>query len=158
MSILTDEIARLIAAEGSPVALAPSEPFGYGVDYSCITDLTPRLSQVSGLTCLAHQLIRRLTTERGSNPADPDFGVDLLAFCNRPTRPSQLRELEAIAEAELEKDDAVSSVDVTVSYSFATRTLTVDVRVTPADPDLVVFSFVGALTPDGPILQELLAA
>lgn len=158
MTEMQDTIAAALA-EVTREVVDPGEPFGYGVDYSCISELDDRLTQVDGLTALAHSLLRQLTTDRGELPPDPDdpetaeWGIDLLAYLNRGSTRSSIRELEGVTRNELRKDDRVADVLVTLTTDYTTIDL--KVRVTPADPTLQPFTLIGALTPDGPILREL---
>lgn len=160
MSELQDALAEL--SQGvEQLVVPPEEPFGYGVDYHCLTDLTERLDQVSGTEALALALLRRLSTQRGELPGDSDeeadYGTDLLGYLNRGSTQGDLRALEAIAAAECTKDPLVASAIVTVSGGILLGAiLDVTIRVVPEDPDLTEFTLVGALTPDGPILKELL--
>lgn len=92
----------------------------YGSDIACSTDIEPSLSVVSGTTCLAQALTRRLQTPPGGLFYDPDYGTDLRAFLNGG-RDSYA--IEHAAEVECLKDERVQHVSASVAFEGDTARL-----------------------------------
>jgi hypothetical protein len=133
MTVL-DDIASMTAELAQEVEL-PVEPFGYGVDLSCTTDLTEDLAEVDPFSneAIGEALLRRYTTERGTNPDDEDYGHDVRKYVNRGTTDAELRDLSGELRSEGLKDDRIDELDVTVTrvgYGIGSS-LTVKVKVTP---------------------------
>lgn len=149
---LDAQIATLAREVDTPVA-----PFGYGTDLSCITDLTEDLAEVdpNSTQAIAKALIRRLITPRGALPDDKDYGYDLRGLLNQGTTLAQLRSAGGQARSECRKDDRVSDVQVTASFTLGTSTLSVSIEVTPADPQLDTFSFTFALTDTSAVIEVI---
>lgn len=145
LAVLTEEIA------------APVEPFGFGSDLSCVTDLDSNLSEVAGDSPLgmAQAAIRRLITDRGSLIDDPDYGFGLISLLNRPLTAAELRSMPARMSLELEKDDRVA--ESSVEIAFAGTTLRVKILLEHVDPAVADIDFTFAVT-DGAAALEALAA
>lgn len=120
----------------------PSEPFAYGTDISCDTDLDPTLSEVQGDTtlALAQALVRRLDCPRGENPDDPSYGIGVRQFLNTGKTEQEINQLGGQIRAELTKDDRVDSLTVIVTPSNAGKSLRIEIQVVPVDMDLGPFS------------------
>lgn len=125
---------------------APAEPFGYGTDISCTTDLDERMSEVdpASTRAIAEALVRRLDTSRGALIDDPDYGLDLKIYCNRGVTADDLLALAERVRLEVTQDDRVSSAAVSVTGDGSA--LAVEIRVTPDDPETGEFSFTLAIT------------
>lgn len=137
---------------------APTGALGYGRDLSCTDDVTDDLAEVDPFSYqgIAEAVIRRLTCPRGGLPDDPDYGLDLRAYCNRGVTLDELRLLEAQIVGELGKDDRIDGSTVVVSVGGeGYRTLTVAVTIVPADPALVDFTLTLAVTDRAVILEAL---
>ncbi len=91
---VTSALARNLS-EVERLRDAPEEPFGYGTDISCAEDFQPDARDVDGFStqAIGEAIYRRLTTPRGSNPDDEDYGLDVAAYLNRPTTTLELRGL-----------------------------------------------------------------
>lgn len=100
----------------------------YGTDCTATTDLDPYFTLVSGTTVVAQSLARRLQTPPGGLLDDPDYGYDLRSWVNRDMTTRDRFELTQRVEAEVMKDERVSSV--VVSLGVTTTTITVDLAVT----------------------------
>lgn len=155
MTIVDDFIAAEIAALSAEVA-KPVEPFGYGRDLSCVTDVDEYLNEVDpfSLRALGEALARRLTTPHGTLFDDPDYGLDLRAALNRGTTPEALRALEAAIRNEAAKDDRVSEASASVSVS-GTR-MEVRLQVAPVESS-EAFSLTFAIE-NGEVTLEAFAA
>lgn len=138
----------------------PTGPLGYGTDLSLATDLTDTMDTVDPFStrAIAEAAIRRLSTPRGALLGDPDYGIDVRAYCNRGVTDEDLRTLAARIRAELEEDDRVDAAAVVVTPSADTTSLTISIRITPFDARLTTFSLTLAVTSADVLIQELAAA
>lgn len=120
----------------------------YGSDFAGITDLDPALTVVTGITCFAQALARRLTQIAGGLVDDPSYGYDIRLELNSTT---PLQRIQQRCAAELRKDERVDNVSVSATR-LATQegdTIALEIGVIPADPDDAPFEFtlnVSALT------------
>jgi hypothetical protein len=92
-----------------PVAV----PVDYGIDVQCwpgsgLPDLDPNFTLITGNRLLMEICLRRLFTERGSDPNDPHYGYNLLSFLNSRTDNTQLPAISAQVVAEVQKDERIS--------------------------------------------------
>ncbi len=135
----------------------PVEPFGYGTDLSCDSDLREDMGDVAGDTtlALAQALVRRLDCPRGSLPDDPDYGIDVRSYCNRGIAANEVRALAGQIRAELAKDDRVDTLTVTVKPSSTGSTLIVEVFVTPVDARLGGFALTLAVSSAELLIEEI---
>lgn len=149
-----------LAAEGAIVA-TPREPFGYGTDISCTSDISPTLELVDPTSTLgiAEAILRRLDCPRGALPDDADYGIDLRSYCNRGVTRAEIDTLAGKIRSEVEKDDRIDRaiVRVTSTTSADVESLTVQIVATPADPNLRAFRLVLAVTSAELLLEELAA-
>ena len=134
---------------------APSSDLGYGVDLSCVSDITEDLAEVDPFSrqAIAEAVISRLTTARGSLPDDPDYGIDLRSYCNRGVTAAELRNLSGSCRSEILKDDRVE--DATVGVIVAGPALSVGVRLTPANPAVEPFSLTFVVTSGSATLEAI---
>lgn len=153
---VADAIASYL--EGLEQAVdTPVEPFGYGSDVSCVSDLDERMTELPGdsLLVLAQALARRLDCPRGALPDDPDYGIDLRGHCNRGVTTAEIRALAGQVRSELEKDDRVDRALVTVTPSPTGSSLRIEAAITPVDHRLGGFALTLAVTDAGLLLEEL---
>jgi phage baseplate assembly protein W len=136
---------------------APVEPLGYGVDLSCLTDLTSRMESISGTQALFEALVRRLDCPRGALVDDGDYGFDLRGAMNRGLTRANLVGISAAVRAEMEKDDRVESASVTSTISSDGTELTVVARVRPFDESAGPFALTLAVTSGAALLEATLA-
>lgn len=104
----------------------------YGADVSCLDDLDPYFSLVSGKPALAQALSRRLTTPRGSLVYDPEYGIDLRSYLNASPSMHDLSVAKSAIEAEVTADERVSAATAVVSFDRRTSILTVSIDVESA--------------------------
>lgn len=87
----------------------------YGSDISCVDDIDPDLSTVSGSTALLQAVARRWDTPPvpfgGGLFYDPDYGYGIRRHINAVARPEQI---EAGLEAEALKDERVRACPLRV--------------------------------------------
>lgn len=136
---------------------APVEPFGYGTDLRCRTDLTESMEETdpNSVEGLADAIVRRLDTARGTLPDDRDYGIDLRSYLNRGTTAAEIIALASQIRGELERDDRLAAVQVTVRPAPDGSELGVDLAVTPVDPRVGGFSLTLAVTSADIVLEEL---
>jgi hypothetical protein len=148
------QVAEL-AASGR-VAAIPQPPLLWGSDVSCVTDADAEYSELPANSPLiiAQAIVRRFLTPRGGLLDDADYGLDLRGYCNRGVTQQDLRTLQSRCVAEVNKDDRVSSATVGTSTTSA-NSLSVSVRITPADPAFNPFTLVLAVDSET-ILLELI--
>lgn len=103
-----------------------------GTTLSCVFDCTDEYAVVSGRTCLAQALARRLVTARGGLIDDPNYGFDLTQFLNADMSPTDIAQAESGTEAECLKDERVLAADATVAVTPA-QALIVTITITEAD-------------------------
>jgi hypothetical protein len=153
--IVLDAIAADLATLTREVP-TPAEPFGYGTDLRCTTDVTANLDEVDPFSPVAivEALIRRLTTPRGRLPDDPEYGLDVTAMVNRGITQSELRDIQTQIRNESSKDDRVDDVAVTVTM-LAYNSARIQMMIAPADAQRP-FSATLAVT-DGQLLMEALS-
>lgn len=153
MTAVSDFIDSEIALLTREV-VAPVAPFGYGVDLSCIDDVTDDLSEVdpSSVIALGEALLRRLTTPRGTLPDDRGYGIDVRSYCNLGMSTQDTRDLGSKIRSEVTKDDRVDDAVVTVGDAVSTQ-LSISIQVTPIDRTLGVFTLTLSVT-DGQLLLE----
>lgn len=134
----------------------PTEALGYGVDLSCVSDISVTLDEVdpTSTQAIREALLRRLTTPRGGLQDDPDYGFDVRGLCNRGLTQSQLVDLSTQVRNEVTKDDRVDSATVTVTTP-SPNALRLAVVITPVDPSIGIFTLTFAVT-DGEVLAEAL--
>lgn len=99
-----------------------------GTDLSCLEDLSPTMAEVSGRTCLAQAVARRLLTPRGRLIYDPNYGYDLEQFLNDDLGPGDLAKIAANIQNEALKDERVltATAAVVVQNKALIVTLTID--------------------------------
>lgn len=155
---MNDTVKDAIAAdlaELAQVSPTPLEPFGYGVDLSCIEDVSETLEEVDAFSPIGivQALLRRLSTPRGALIDDPSYGLDLRGMLNRGVAVRDLVDLSGQIRSEILKDDRVDVATVSVAFASAATTLRVSIRVTPFDTSLRDFSFTFAVV-SGQLLLE----
>lgn len=161
MTAVTDAITEGLATL-SQIMDAPAAPVGYGSDLACQTDLTDQMTELDGVDdaeqILAEAILRRLDCPRGGLPDDPNYGYDVRGDLNRGMTTDEIRALAGRIRNEVEKDDRVDSVVVTVTPSSTGDSLAISIRVTPVDASLGVFKLLVAVTDGSLLLQEIQAA
>lgn len=131
MTTLLDTISTAIAALPVADRVAPAM-LAYGVDMSCVTDLTLTMDDVDPTTGLgvAQMIVRRVTTPRGMVLDDLTWGIDLRSYVNRGTTTTELASIEQAVRTEVQRDDRVANAVADVAYDSAAKRLTVTLTVT----------------------------
>ncbi len=152
---IAEELALLERVVETPVA-----PFGYGSDLSCDSDLTEDMLELDGFETLvlAQALVRRLDCPRGALPDDKSYGIDLRSYCNRGTSGDDIRALGSRIRTELEKDDRVAAIAVTVTPASDGSSLAVQIAVTPVDTSFTSFTLTLAVTSAEVVLEAIAEA
>ncbi|WP_394845194.1 hypothetical protein LZC95_50230 [Pendulispora brunnea] len=87
----------------------------FGTDVSTVGDLDPTFTPVSGQRVVLERILRRLSTARGTLAYAPDEGIDIGDWTNDATTRMQRLVLANYIRSEVERDEAVTSTDVSVS-------------------------------------------
>ena len=129
-----------------------------GTDFYCIDDLDANLTLVSERVCLAHAVVRRVSTPSFGLHYDGNYGYDIREELGKP-QGSPNRLAAHRIEAEALKDERVSNAAATVTYVAVADApdkqndeLTVDIWL---EDDGGPFELVAAVSSDG-ITVELL--
>jgi hypothetical protein len=104
----------------------------HGIDFSCITDITPALDIVHGRESLAQAIARRTTSDPGDMFGLPDYGRNVERWLNT-SHPQDLSALnsEMTAEALLDErvlDAAVDAVLTSAEFDEASSTIENTIR------------------------------
>lgn len=99
----------------------------YGVDVSCISDIDPAFTLVSGPTAVAQALARRLITPRGGLHYAGTYGYDLRQHLNGSLEPGDEFVIASAIEAQCAQDERVFSASATVAFESLTETLRVSI-------------------------------
>lgn len=99
-----------------------------GTDISCTLDSPPEMGEVTGRTCLAQAIVRRLITPRGRLIDDPDYGYDLSQYLNDDLARSDLARIQFESESECTKDERVLSASVVLTVASGTMTAIVTLQ------------------------------
>lgn len=76
-----------------------------GVDLMVTDDLDPVHQVESGLSLFKHDIFHRITTPRGTNPDDPDYGIDVREeILHKPLTPAEFQAIPRRVEGEIRKD------------------------------------------------------
>lgn len=138
---------------------APSSPFYYGRDLSCVYDCDEQLTEVDPQSsdAIVEALIRRLITSRGSLVDDENYGLDIRSYLSKGMTPRQLQQVQDDVRVECLKDERVEDISVTVTTAntSAGLTMTLSLSVTPADPEIKAFNFVFAVTDKGVLTKAI---
>lgn len=148
MSVVSDQIALQLAAlpvlpRTAPLAL------GWGVDLSCVTDVTERMDEVdpSKPTAVGQAVVRRYITPRGGVIDDANYGFDLRGYVNHGSTDETITQLSGQIRAEAVKDERV--LDAVADLSFDTRMISVSLTLTLSDPTSTPYDLVFFVTGDG---------
>jgi len=85
---------------------------------------------ISGYKNLGLQLIKRLSTRRGTLFYDKNYGDDLRLFMNKPINQAILDHIKYTIKSQCEQDPRVNNADVTVAYNSSALALEADIFVT----------------------------
>jgi phage baseplate assembly protein W len=116
----------------------------FGVDIECLADVGQKLTLVSGARNVA--VARRLRTPRGGLFYDPDYGYDLIQFCNADVEAAVMSEIRAGVESEALKDDRVKQASCSVTWEPSAERFRVDLRCSSAVGPFRLVLAVGSVT------------
>ena len=106
--------------------MAIQEPVDYGTDIALNRD---SFRYVYNTENLALQLERRLKTKKGSIRWAPDEGIDVREYVNKKLSSNDITDLSFAIKKELERDERVASVSVSLKFLYASFTLKGDIQV-----------------------------
>ena len=86
-----------------------------GTDISCVSDVDPQCTVVSGRRLLAEAVARRWITPRGMLIDDPNYGTDVTDFIDADVTRASLASMRASMIAEALKDERVESCEVVIT-------------------------------------------
>ena len=154
-AVIAEELAKLVQIVDFPV-----EPFGYGSDISCDSDVDPDVAEVGAFTTLvlAQAIVRRLDTPRGSLPDDKDYGIDVRSYVNRGVTAADIQQLAGQISNEVRKDDRVDTLTVTVRPSTTGTTLGIELAIRPVDAELGGFTLTLSASSASILIEEIKAA
>lgn len=152
---IADELAKLVQIVDFPV-----DPFGYGSDISCDSDVDPDVVEVDPFTtlALAQAIVRRLDTPRGSLPDDKNYGIDVRSYVNRGVTAAEIQQLAGQISNELRKDDRIDTLTVTVRPSSTGTTLRIELAVRPVDSRIGGFTLTLSASSAAILIEEIQAA
>jgi hypothetical protein len=135
------------------IVAVPTGALAYGTDLSCTLDLDPKLAEVDPASpkAIVQAIIRRFVTPRGALIDDENFGLDVRSLLNRGITQTDLRALSGALTGESRKDDRVALSDVKLTVNLVTLEASIQVFITPEDPELRDFDFTFAVI-DGEVL------
>lgn len=106
--------------------MAIQDPVDYGTDIALNRD---SFRYVYNTENLALQLERRLKTKKGSIRWAPDEGIDVREYVNKKLSSNDITDLSFSIKKELERDERVASVSVSLKFLYASFTLKGDIQV-----------------------------
>lgn len=118
-----------------------AQPRGYGLDTWCLDRLQPG-RYARGATLVAQALYRRLITPRGmlrGGDEESAYGFDIAGYVGAVGYASALQALPGLVRGELLKDDRVSEVTVSATFTNTQNALIgilLEINVTLADESL----------------------
>jgi hypothetical protein len=140
---------------------SPDSPLGYGRDAWCVSSATEDEREVDPDSPLgmAQMAMRACTTPRDTCPDAPGRGFDVRRALSRATGLSELLAYEGMATSEIEQDDRVDSVEVslTLDRSLAIPSVRLRFVITPVRADLGPFAGVITVPETGQAMLELLS-
>ena len=121
-----------------------------GIDLGCVfasnsADLDPTGIEVSGRTCLAQAIARRLLTPRGRLLDDPNYGFDVAGYMGDDLSTSDLAQIRAGIENECVKDERVEGATAELTLA-ANGTLLINVTLSDADGPFTLVLAVSAVS------------
>jgi hypothetical protein len=156
MTIL-DNINAQLAALVPVDRPAADDALGYGVDLSCVSDLTEDMRETDPESPegIMESCVRFLTTDRDSIPGAPGRGWNLRRLLNRAFTAPEIEAQEGLAAQELDQDDRIDHATCALMINRGARTIKIRVRIFPKSLALQPFDFIATVT-DGEALAELL--
>ena len=106
--------------------MAIQDPVDYGTDIALNRD---SFRYVYNTENLALQLERRPKTKKGPIRWAPDEGIDVREYVNKKLSSNDITDLSFSIKKELERDERVASVSVSLKFLYASFTLKGDIQV-----------------------------
>lgn len=157
MTIVDDQIAAEIASLAQVVPVPDANSLGYGVDLSCVTDITPDLAEVDPESAqgIGEMAVRFLTVERDSVPDAPGRGYNIFRLLLAGSSVDVINNAQTAISNEVEQDDRIAS-STTVVVVTGLKQLSITISIVPQDPTLGPFDLVLAVS-DGVVLFDLVS-
>jgi len=130
-----------------------TDPYVYGADLYCWSDIDEIASDVTGIDLLAQDIFHRLSTPRGRLIDDRDYGIGVLEMLNKPVTRQELAALEGQITNEILKDDRLLSVGVNVVVIG--NSASIHIFATPLDPAVNSFSLTFTASDGEFVLKEI---
>lgn len=86
-----------------------------GLDLSCVSDMDPRCSVVTGRRALVEAVLRRWTTPRGRLGYDPEYGFDVTDYINDDVDFRTIALIQSMMIAEAKKDERVLECELIIT-------------------------------------------
>jgi hypothetical protein len=157
LDAIAADIATLPRVVDTPVA-----PFGYGSDIAMTAegDLDEDMAELDPFSVagIAQACLRRLDCARGALADDPDYGISVRSWLLVGVTIETPAMRQAEVQAELTKDDRIASVRAQLTPDPSGRSMTLDVRIVPVDPNLGPFDLTFAITSAAVVLEEIRSA
>jgi len=118
----------------------------FGTDLSLFPDLDVAGGLVSGNTCLAQALLRRLITPRGGLFYDPGYGTDIRGFIGDSLGPNSTGAIQQSIEREVLQDERVLGASASVAFVAATGVLIGHLNIQTSDGPFQLVISVTALS------------
>lgn len=156
MSYLTEQIARVAAANYVHLVPAVEGELGYGRDLSCVTDLTPNCDEVdpNSFQGIGEHAFRMLTADRDSIPDAPGRGYNVAKLLNAGMTTRDRRAQEGFIRAEVSQDDRIAELEV--DCSIRGREVEVKIHITPENPAVKAFDLILVVAENGTAMIEAL--
>jgi phage baseplate assembly protein W len=104
----------------------------FGTDLSLWPDIDPSGATVSGFTCLAQALLRRLTTPRGGLFYDPGYGTDIRGYLGESMTNASAGSIQNAIEREITQDERITSAVVTATINLLASIIVVHITLQTA--------------------------
>jgi hypothetical protein len=119
-----------------------------GTDVSLLAGLNGSWQVVGGDAIMAEQLLRRITTDRGSLDFSPNDGMDVRDSVRADMTSDDVFQAKQSVENELLKDERVDDATVVATYDPQQQALQLDLTITKATGSFSLVVSVTALTVD----------
>lgn len=118
----------------------------FGKCISVTTDLPDKWRYITGQQVVAEALLRRWSTERGTLPYDLNYGTDIRGAIGESMTNAVAAQWAVALEREAEKDERITSCDVSLSFNPSTGKLTVTAKVQTAEGEFSLVVSVDEVT------------
>jgi hypothetical protein len=147
---VTPEASRV--SEGFPASAGDPD---FGSDISLYPDLDETWTPIDGRRMLAEQILRRITTERGTLDFWPNDGIDIRDFLRDVITADTLFQNKQLLQNEIEKDERVFEAPVSMTYDQRHGDkLMISIGITTADDTFALVLSVSSLTVDALINSQ----